>query len=164
MRAMTCATCTDLLVDYERGELAPEQDALVFAHVQSCEACAAALRADLELVQQLRASFEPERELPMSVVAGVRQAARGYGGATLADRVRALLRPAILGPMAAVLILGVGFFQYQHTQTASQPLSADYFVREHVAQTIGSPSTDQTWATYVLTSANAQDNAAAGAP
>lgn len=155
---MTCNDCRPLLTDYAHHELDAAQDALVFEHVQSCAQCRAAWQAEVDLTESIRYAYSEERELPMSVVAGVRMALRGRTAPTFLDRVRAGLRPALVAPAAAVLLIVAGVIWYGPSawRPASSQLSSSYFVRQHVAQTLGSPSSDRSWSAYVLTSENAK--------
>jgi predicted anti-sigma-YlaC factor YlaD len=160
---MTCQECRNLLLDYTHGELDAAQDALVFEHLSSCEQCRAAQQAELDLTESIRYQYADELELPMSVVAGVRQAMRGRPAPTLLDTVRAALRPAIVAPAAAVLLIVAGVIGYNQLHQVPPALSSSYFVRQHVAQTLGSPSSDRSWSAYLLTSENAK-TAEASAP
>lgn len=155
---MTCNDYRPLLTDYAHHELDAAQDALVYEHLQSCAQCRAASQAELDLTESIRYAYAEERDLPMSVVAGVRMAMRGQGVPSFVDRMRAALRPAVLAPAAAVVLIVAGALRYGPAMlhpTSSQ-LSSSYFVRQHVAQTLGSPSSDRSWSAYVLTSENAK--------
>ena len=163
MIELTCARCRTQLLDYEHGELDAPSDAAVFAHLHSCDVCRAAWHEDLALAESLRASFE-EKELPMAVVAKVRQAMRGAPAPTFAGRLRELLRPAIVAPTAAALIVAAIGIAKLDSLRSGPTLSSTYFVRQHIAQTMSSPSTDRAWATYFLASANAERVSASSAP
>jgi anti-sigma factor RsiW len=156
---MTCTTCRQLLTDYTHGELDAAHDAAVFQHIQTCAECRAELAAETELTESIRAAFGEERELPMSVVAGVRQAMHRRAEPVWLDKVRAAFRPAILAPAAAVVLIAFGLVRYDQALHTAPALSSSYFVRQHVAQTIGSASNDRAWDAYLLTSANASDTA-----
>jgi anti-sigma factor RsiW len=153
---MTCQECRNLLFDYTHGELDAAQDALVFAHVSTCDECRAARQAELDLTDSIRYHYAEERDLPMSVVAGVRQAMRTSPAPTFLDTMRAALRPAIIAPAAAAVLIIVGVLRFGPFHQPSPALSSSYFVRQHVAQTLGSPSSDRTWSAYLLTSENAK--------
>lgn len=160
---MTCQECRNLLLDYTHGELPAAQDALVFEHLQTCADCRAAQQAELDLTDSIRYQYSGDLELPMSVVASVRQAMRSGPAPTFLDTVRAALRPAIVAPAAAVLLIFAGLVGYNQFHQSSPALSSSYFVRQHVAQTLGSPSSDRSWSAYLLTSENAK-TAEASAP
>ena len=163
---MTCLQCRELLTDYQHGELDAASDAAIFDHVQSCPDCAKELAAQNELTESLRAAFATELEMPTSVLAGVRQAVRRDKTADFVYWLRALLRPVVLAPTAAAIILAVGIASHVHNVNSAngQPqLSTDYFVREHVAHTLSSQSGDRAWDAYLLTS-NTDGNANAPTP
>ena len=151
------------MLDYTHGELTEAQDALVFEHLATCQECRAAQQAELDLTESIRYQYADELELPMAVVAGVRQAMRSAPAPTFLDTVRAALRPAIVAPAAAVLLITAGVIGYNQFHQPSPALSSSYFVRQHVAQTLGSPSSDRSWSAYLLTSENAK-TAEASAP
>jgi anti-sigma factor RsiW len=149
-----CTDCRTLLVDYERGELDAARDAAMFAHLESCAECHAEWQGDLALVDSLRSAL-PEREFPMSVLVGVRQAMHAEAPPSLATRLRLFFRPIVAAPIAAaVLIAGIVGYQHSRTPQPQPTLTGMDFVREHVAQTASLPSSDRSWSTYILTSAN----------
>lgn len=152
-----CTDCRLLLVDYERGELDAARDAAMHEHLQSCDACRAEWQADLALVDSLRA-WSAEREFPASILAGVRQAMYAEEAPSFLQRLRAALRPAIAAPMAAAVVIAVGYVGYQRAHTPQPTMTGMDYVREHFAQTASLPSSDRAWSTYVLTSANATGN------
>lgn len=155
---MNCKNCLSLLTDYQRGEVDAVTDAAIFEHVSTCAACREELAASEALTQSLRSAFATERDLPMSVVAGVRQAVRGQRSEGFIAGLRALMRPSVLAPVAAAVVVVFGIVRYDqlHNSASAQTLSADYFVRQHVAQTMSTQSGDRTYAAYVLTSANGE--------
>jgi anti-sigma factor RsiW len=158
---MTCQDYGPLLIDYTHGELDAAQDALVFEHLQSCAECRARWQAELDLTESVRHVYSEELELPMSVVAHVRQAMRGERAPTFLDRLSAALRPAIVAPAAAVVLIVAGVLHFQAANKPVPELSSSYFVRQHIAQTLGSPSSERTWAAYLLTSENAKTDTSA---
>lgn len=154
---MSCHDCRDLLLDYEHGELDAAADARVFEHLQLCPECKAQWQEDLALAEGLRKAFATELDLPMSVVAGVRQAVRADRTPGFVTSLRNLLRPVVVAPAAAVILLAVGLAYDASHNSSSQPrLSTDFFVRQHLEQTIGAQSTDRAYSAYLLTSANEQ--------
>ena len=67
--------------------------------------------------------------------------------------------PAIV-PLAVVLMIGgAGVLRYDHTANPPPQFSTAYYLREHVAQTMISPSSDRAWSDYILTSANSDAQA-----
>lgn len=160
---MSCADCRDSLIDYVHHQLDAREDAEMFEHVQSCAHCRAEYDAELEIREAVRAAFGAEREMPTSVLAGVRQAMRAEPAPSALDRLRAVLRPAVIAPAAAAIVVAavIGFGQ---THRQAPAISSEYFVRQHVASTIGSPGSDPAWSAYLLTSANAESSSDAAPP
>lgn len=159
---MTCQDYSDLLTDYTHGELDAAQDALVYEHLQSCAECRAHWQAELDLTDSIRHAYSEQLDMPMSIVANVRQAMRGERAPSFMDRLSAALRPAIVAPAAAVLIIVAGVLHFSNALRPVPELSSSYFVRQHIAQTLGSPASERAWAAYLLTSENAKNDA--GAP
>jgi hypothetical protein len=62
---------------------------------------------------------------------------------------------------AAVVLVVAGVLHFQATNKPVPELSSSYFVRQHIAQTLGSPSSERTWAAYLLTSENAKTDTSA---
>ncbi len=155
---MTCQHYRELLTDYQHRELDAASDAAVYAHLQGCAQCREELEAQTALSESLRAAFASELELPTAVLAGVRQAVRREKAPGFIDAVRALLRPAVLAPAAAAIVLTIGVFSYVHNTNGTPQLPADYFVQQHVAHTMDSQSGDRAWNAYLLTS-NVDDSA-----
>ncbi len=154
---MDCSYYRTLLMDYEHDELDAARDAAVHKHIQSCVGCREVLGAERELSDSLRAAFGSEFDLPTSVVAGVRQTMHEQKAASFLEKVRAMLRPGLVAPVAAaILIAAVGLLRLDQTRLSTPEFSANYFVRQHVAQTLGSPLSDRAWAGYLLTTANAE--------
>jgi len=159
-----CSECRALLVEYERGELDAARDAAIYSHLQACDACRAEWRSDLDLIESLRESLRSEREFPTAILAGVRQAMYAERPPSLAERLRAALRPAVAAPVAAAILVVGSILGYQRAHQPQPTLTGMDYVREHVAQTAGLASSDREWATYVLTSENAGTAPNAGSP
>lgn len=153
---MTCRDSQNLIVDYAHGELEPAQDASMFEHLQSCVDCRAHWQAELALRDAIRQAYSEEREMPMSVVAGVRQAMHGQRAPSFLESVLTVLRPVYVAPVAAVLLIVGVALRYGALHQTPPELSSTYFVRQHIAQTLGSPSSERTWSAYLLTSENAK--------
>ena len=152
---MTCTDCRPLIVDYVHRQLDDVADAGVFTHIHECTECMRAYREELALSEALRAAFTPDRALPTSVIAGVRMAMHADERPSLITQLRAFLRPQLAVPLAVVLMIGgASVVRYDHTSNPPPQFSTNYFLREHVAQTMSSPSSDRAWSSYVLTSAN----------
>jgi anti-sigma factor RsiW len=157
---MTCTDCRPLIVDYVHRQLDDVTDAGVFTHLHECAECMRAHREELALGEALRAAFAPDRAMPTSVIAGVRMAMHAEERPSLITQLRAFLRPQFAVPLAVLVMIG-GAGILRHDQTAKIPpeFSTNYYLREHVAQTMGSPANDRVWSDYILTSANSDAQA-----
>ncbi len=124
----------DQLIDYLHHALAPEDDAAVFAHLAGCPDCQASMRAETALTEALqREAAAEERDLPAGVEAtiwaGVYELA---SPPSLLERMSAWLKPAILVPLAAVLVLGL-FFAPQLFRRNPPSIDAAYYLDDHAA-------------------------------
>jgi anti-sigma factor RsiW len=130
----------DLIVDFVRGELAPEDDALAHAHLQTCPACRAEYDLEVALRDALRAAARAEEvEMPSTIKAAIWEEIRQARPSPLA-RFAAFWRPALAVPVAAALLLG-GYFASPYVgHTASAPtIDAAYYLEAHAAQTAQTP-------------------------
>jgi len=159
---MTCENYRALIADYVHHQLDAADDAAVYEHVGNCPACRAELDAQIQLTESLREAFGQDREFPSSIAAQVRQFMHAVPSPSAWDRLRSALRPAIVAPAAAVILVAA-ILGYDASHRPAPALSSEYFVREHIAQTIGSPSSDAAWSAYLLTSANASSGSDAAA-
>lgn len=158
---MTCQNCRELLTDYQHGELDAASDAAIFEHLGSCPECRNELAAEAALTESLRAAMATDFDLPTSVIAEVRQSVRREKTASLWSGLRVALRPVVVAPAAAIILLIAGVATHVHTRNSPQ-LPVDYFVRQHVVRTMNSQSGDRAWDAYLLTSASSEDANAAG--
>jgi anti-sigma factor RsiW len=154
---MTCQECQELLTDYQRGELPAAQDAALFAHISSCDACRQELEAQAEMTATLRESYAAELAMPSSLAASIRQATQAERRSALGNALRSWLRPMVLAPAAAGIVLVAGIVTYLHGGPNQPQVSADYLVRQHVVHTLNSQSGDRAWNAYLLTSSTAED-------
>jgi len=124
----------DQLIDYLHHALAPEDDAAVFAHLQGCLECAATMRTETALTEALqRQAAAEERDMPAGVEATIWARVDELSSTpSFADRLRAWLRPAILVPVAAVLVLGL-FLAPQIFRPAPVTIDAAYYLDDHAA-------------------------------
>lgn len=123
------------LIDYDRRELSPQQDALVHAHLLECASCIRIHESETRLIGALRSRLAAEeRDLPGAV------------SLALLDRIAAptpwwhrFTRPVVALPTAAAIIaallLGSGYLH--HSQ--SPQLDASYFMQDHNALTHTTP-------------------------
>lgn len=154
---MTCHECQELLTDYQRGELPAAQDAALFEHVSTCDACRLELDGQAELTTTLRAAFAEELEMPASLMASVRQVTRDERRSAFGNALRSWLRPMVLAPAAAGVVLIAGIATYMHNGSTPPQVQADYLVRQHVVHTLNSQTGDRAWNAYLLTSSTGED-------
>lgn len=132
---------TDKLIDYIHRELSPEDDAAILLHVESCDACRERYEAEARLSEALRLhARETERELPQGVVASIWAAVDAAPAPTFAERLRALLRPAVALPVAAAAAIAIyfGASAAQHSGTMTT-IDAAYYIDDHAALTSTTP-------------------------
>ena len=141
---------TDRLIDYLHGELAPEEDAALYAHLEACSPCAAAYALEVQLSEMLRnqAAVE-EQELPSMVKARIWAEIR-EAPASPAERLRAWLRPAYALPVAAAVVLAAIFgpaYLHQTQAPAGTVIDAAYYLQDHAAMNSTVPFGDHSGAT-----------------
>jgi predicted anti-sigma-YlaC factor YlaD len=143
----------DLIVDFVRGELPPEDDALAHAHLQTCSDCRRDYELEVALVDALRSAAKAEElEMPSLVKAAVWEAIRQAQPSPLA-RFAALWRPALALPVAAVLLLGGWFASPYAPHPGSPPtIDAAYYLEAHAAQTSQTPLSEHSGAQAIETS------------
>jgi len=146
------------LVDYAHGELSAPDDAAVHAHLAECSSCADAHAEEVALTQLLRAhAGAEEREMPVAVAAGVREAiARrpAFGW----ERLQAALRPALVLPVAAALAVALYFgFNTWRGTGRSTPIDAAYYVDSHAAMAANASFGQEAPAPLTLTSDTTPD-------
>ncbi len=130
------------LVDYLHGELAAGDDAAVHAHLAGCVPCSQAHEAEVSLSDVLRAHARAEeRELPPSVIAGIRTATeRKPLASSLWHRLSEGFRPVVLLPAAAALalVLYVGMTA-MHRRPVAPTIDAAAYLENHTALTATTP-------------------------
>jgi predicted anti-sigma-YlaC factor YlaD len=140
---MTEHLANQTLIDYMHAGLAPEQDAHVYAHIESCAACRSDYDAELALTDMLRTYATREtRELPSSVKAEIWErirAARPSPLRNLAD----WLRPAVTLPVAAALALGIYFGTSYLGPHGAASIDAAYYLQDHAALNSTVPFSDR---------------------
>lgn len=136
---MTNHLSTDFLVDYAKGELSPDQDALAHAHIATCTTCRDEYDAEVSLGEILRsAARAEERELPAFLKAAVWGEIRAAQPGPFA-RLSALFRPAFAIP-AGALVVALAFFASPLAHPGTHPtISASYYLQSHAIQSAQSP-------------------------
>ncbi len=140
---MTEHLANQTLIDYMHAGLGPEQDAQVYAHLESCAACRSDYDAELALTDILRSYAAHEtRELPSSVKAEIWERIR----AARPSPVRSLanwFRPAVALPIAAVLALGMYFGTSYLGPHGVASIDAGYYLEDHAALNSTVPFSDR---------------------
>jgi len=134
----------ELLIDYLRKELAPEDDALVLAHLEACAGCRREHEIEASLGEALRlAALRDELEFPSMIKARVWEAIRSAKPSPV-ERLMAYLRPALALPVAAALAIGL-FFATPAMRAVMNPqkIDATYYLEVHAAQQSQSPFTER---------------------
>lgn len=141
---MTEHLANQTLIDYMHAGLAPEQDAHVYAHLESCAACRADYDAELALTDMLRTYAAREtREMPSLVKAEIWErirSARPSPWRNVAD----WLRPAVMLPVAAALAVGIYFGTSYLGPHGMAPIDASYYLQDHAAINSTVPFSDRT--------------------
>lgn len=135
---------SEILLDYIHGELAPSQDAQVYAHIESCAPCRAEYDAEVAIGEVLRSNAAlDERELPASVKAEIWQRVRA-GRPSALSRLGAWLRPAIALPAAAAIALAAYFGTMYAGPHGAPSIEASYYLQDHAAMNSTIPFSDHT--------------------
>ena len=134
----------ETLVDYMHGALSPQEDAAVYAHLESCEACRKELEAESALTEMLRSyAAREERELPATLKAEIWNRIRGAQPTPWA-RFREWLRPAVAVPVAAVIAVAAYFGTAYLGPQGTPSIEAAYYLQDHAALNSTVPFSDRT--------------------
>ncbi len=154
---------TDQLVDYVHGELPPQEDARVHAHVASCAACRAEADAEEAVRDYLHsAAAADEREMPSAIKAAVWEQIRAAKPGPFAS-LAGLLRPVVAVPLAALLLAG-GYFASGLGQRGNQPtVAASYYLQAHAVQSAQGPLSEHAATPPVFEAAGSNQAAVADA-
>ena len=137
---------SETINDYLSGELGPERDATIHAHLEGCAECRARYEEGASVRDWLRAAAAAEeREFPSMIRARVWERVRVIQATpSFADRLRALWRPMVAVPVAA----GIAVFAYMGVPAvhgSGQPagVAATYLLEEHAAVASDNPLADR---------------------
>ena len=146
------------LIDYMHGELNPQQDAAVFEHMESCEACRAEYDAELSVTELLRAyAREDERELPSIVKAAIWSQVRS-ARPPVWSRITEWIRPAVAVPVAAAIALAAYFGTSYLGPQGVPSIEAGYYLQDHQALNGTIPFNDHSGTPADLMNASPVDN------
>jgi predicted anti-sigma-YlaC factor YlaD len=123
------------LIDYLHQALAPEDDAAVYAHLNTCGQCARAYEDEAALTEALRAhASAEERDLPSGVVASVWAAVEASRSRSFLTRLTSTwLRPAVLLPLAAVIVIALLILPRLGPSAPAQTIGVAYYLQDHAA-------------------------------
>jgi len=136
----------DTLEDYLHGELGPERDATIHAHLETCAPCRARYEDIASLRDLLRSSARAaELEFPSIIKARVWEAVRSAPAPlTLADRLRSFWRPMIAVPVAAAIAVFANMgIPAVHGTSGPAGVAATYLLEEHAALASDNPLADR---------------------
>ena len=145
---MTMHYTADILDDYLSGELEPENDAAVHAHLEACADCRGLHEQAAALRDWMRAAaLADEREFPESIRARVWAELRASAPSPL-QRLRAYWRPLIAFPVGAAVAAAVAFgIIGPRTNTAPLRVAATYYLQAHNVQAAANPLADRSTST-----------------
>jgi anti-sigma factor RsiW len=136
---------TEILQDYLHGELGPERDAAIHAHLEICRPCRTIYDDDVAVRDWLRAKARAdEHDFPATIRTRVLATIR-TPEPSFFERVRAAFRPAIAVPIAAVIAVAA-FVGVPAVHSAGGPpagVAATYLLEEHAAVAADNPLADR---------------------
>jgi len=145
---MTQHLTNETLIDYMHGALTPQEDAAVYAHMETCNVCRSEYDAEVTLSEMLRAQAQrEERELPPMLKAELWKRVREERPSP-ANRFFGWFRPALAVPIAAAIALGV-YFGGGFGSHGAPSIEAAYYLQDHAALNSTIPFNDHGSATPV---------------
>jgi anti-sigma factor RsiW len=150
-----------LLIDYLRRELPPEDDALVLAHLEKCQACRREYEIEVSLSESLRAAaVREELEFPSLIAARVWEEIRNAKPTPL-QQLAAFFRPSIAVPLVAAAAVAVFFFATPFAGHGISPkVTAVYYLEAHAALQAQNPLDERGPAAAQMIEIAAQDSSA----
>lgn len=125
------------LIDYVHGELSPEEDAAIHAHLAGCTICSEAHDDEVRLGEVLRAqAHAEEREFPPGLRERILALAQEQPQTpSWWKRLSVTLRPAITLPAAAAAGLLIYFGAHMSHGTVARRATVDaaYYLEDHAA-------------------------------
>jgi predicted anti-sigma-YlaC factor YlaD len=128
------------LLDYLRGVLSPPRDAALHQHLAQCDECSAAYEQEAGLTDLIRAHAQrEEREAPPDLADAVRARIASAAGPTLLERLAAVLRPAVLVPATAIVLLVGVYLGLTIRHADATTIDASYYLDDHAALASSEP-------------------------
>ncbi len=133
----------ETLVDYMHGALTPQEDAAVYAHMETCESCRREFEAEAALTEMLRSyGAATECEMPSRLKAEIWSRIREAQPSPW-TRLREWLRPAVAVPIAAVLAVAAYFGTTYLGPHGAPAIEAAYYLQDHAALNNTTPFSDR---------------------
>lgn len=141
---MTQHLAPEVLIDYVHGELTPEADAGVHAHLDACPVCRDAYDAEAALGEALRASARAEElDFPSIVAARVWERVRNSRPGPFAG-LATLLRPVVAVPLALAVAFGAYYLSpLGHPAAPGRTIHATYYLEQHAGQEAADPLSER---------------------
>lgn len=131
------------LIDYLHEALSPQEDAAVYAHMETCPDCRKRYDAEVALSEMLRShARRQEREMPPTLKAEIWNRIRA-SEVSAENRLWNWFRPAFALPVAAAIALGV-YFGVSHSGSNPPLIEASYYLQDHAALNSTVPFNDRT--------------------
>ena len=154
---MTDHLTNETLIDYVHGALTPQEDAAVYAHMETCELCRAEYDAEVALSETLREQARrEERELPPMLKAELWDRIRS-AQPTTAQRIFGWIRLPIAIPVAIAIALAA-YFGPSLFESHPPTIEAAYYLQDHAALNSTVPFNDRSTTSPVDLEAAAANN------
>lgn len=140
---MTDHLTNETLIDYMHGALTPQEDAAVYAHMETCAVCRAEYDAEVALSEVIREQARrEERELPPMLKAELWERIRSAQPSPV-QRLVGRIRLGFAIPIAAAIALAAYFGP---SLFGAQPpaIEAAYYLQDHAALNNTVPFNDRT--------------------
>lgn len=134
---------SEKLIDYMHGALKPQEDAAVYAHLETCPECRKEYDAEAALTEMLRAhAVREEREFPATLKAEIWSRVRTADPSPW-SRLAGWFKPAFAIPAAAALAIAAYFGTAYLGPHGAPAIEAAYYLRDHAALNSTVPFNDR---------------------
>jgi anti-sigma factor RsiW len=134
----------ETLIDYMHGALTPQEDAAVYAHMETCESCRGEYDAEVALSEMLREQARrEERELPPTLKAELWERIRNAQPSPV-QRLFGWVRLPVAIPVAAAIALAAYFGPSVFGPQNPPAIEAAYYLQDHEALNNTVPFNDHT--------------------
>jgi anti-sigma factor RsiW len=123
----------ETLIDYMHGALTPQEDAAVYAHMETCVSCRQEYDAEVALSETIREQARrEERELPPMLKAELWQRIRA-AQPTPAQRLFGWIRLPVAIPVAVAIAAAAYFGPSVFGPQPAPAIEAAYYLQDHAA-------------------------------